>query len=265
MSSVMSVQLRNSRYNLNPNAEEFIPLRNEASISQREVLIRDINENRLECAICCDKVKAADPVWNCEVCFQSFHLDCMKKWKINQQRSGRIFKCPTCNNQSVNTSMKSLCFCGKVENPLVNWNHLPHSCDKQCLKELVCGHHCNFSCHPGQHMICECSRQEDVFEYWLCNKRICNLHFCLEENHHQGDCRKCTNLFCNDDLKNFLKFVWDVLLIFFNILLIILRLIEDIIIFFQKNHQRNIQNYNDYGRPRQNRSNRRRRRRNVLF
>ena len=140
---------------LNPNAVEFIPIKNEAVLSQRCRLIKDIKENALKCVICLDQIKVSDKIWNCVACFQILHLNCMRKWEMMQiRRRGRL-TCPACISESKRTVI-SLCFCGKVEDPPLTWQHLAHSCGQQCLKQLSCGHYCIFTCHPGPHIRCGC-------------------------------------------------------------------------------------------------------------
>ncbi|KAL7016536.1 hypothetical protein ACKWTF_010048 [Chironomus riparius] len=145
----------NENLSLNPNAIEYIPIKNEAVLSQRCRLIKDIKENTLKCIICLDEIKAVDQVWNCGACFQILHLVCMNKWKMVQIRKRGSYNCPACNIES-HTPVIPLCFCGKVFDPPVTWNHLPHSCGDQCQKLLHCGHYCIFTCHPGPHIRCEC-------------------------------------------------------------------------------------------------------------
>jgi len=142
------------------------------SSSLRSRLIKEINENELSCAICLDEVKTIDQVWNCTVCFKILHLRCMKKWQFMQYANKVPTKCPSCNYQC-SIFVKPTCFCGKVEDPPITSKHLAHSCGEKCQKLLNCGHYCNFKCHPGPHIKCECKQAHkfslylNILIYWM--------------------------------------------------------------------------------------------------
>lgn len=69
-----------------------------------ETLIKKTKRGRIECLICCQKVKVSNKIWNCKRCFQPFHLSCMKKWieanPDNKKKSLRndllTWSCPKC-------------------------------------------------------------------------------------------------------------------------------------------------------------------------
>ena len=125
------------------------------SSSLRCTIIKEIKEKELSCPICLNDINDTDQVWNCKVCFKILHLRCMKRWQFMLHGNKIPTKCPSCNHRC-SIFVKPSCFCGKVENPTITSNHLEHSCGEQCQKQLPCGHYCNFKCHPGPHVKCEC-------------------------------------------------------------------------------------------------------------
>lgn len=189
---------------------------NTISISQREQLIKEIERNTLECMICCEKIKAYNPIWSCLVCYHILHLNCIKMWmKKSKESNEEGFRCPACNQIAQNKPGEYLCFCGKLKNPPVNRNDLPHSCGNMCLNTTNCEHPCNLVCHPGAHekcyavvsKFCGCGRTSKNYQCSMkaafecdsvCDKTLnCGNHKCTKIC-HQGDCEDCSQeLDCN--------------------------------------------------------------------
>jgi transcriptional repressor NF-X1 len=122
----------------------------EAQITQRERLVKEIETNNLECMICCEKIKAFQPTFNCKNCFAIQHLGCIKTWVKNSKSDQGEWRCPACNQVSKHKPSEYLCFCGKLKNPPVNRNDLAHSCGDMCLSTSNCPHPCQLRCHPGK-------------------------------------------------------------------------------------------------------------------
>lgn len=122
---------------------------NEAQISQRERLTKDIESNTLECMICCEKIKPFQPIFGCKNCYSLLHLNCIKTWVKNSKTDQGEWRCPACNQVSKHKPSEYMCFCGKLKNPAVNRNDLAHSCGDMCLSTSTCPHPCQLRCHPG--------------------------------------------------------------------------------------------------------------------
>ncbi|KAK2941891.1 putative FKBP12-associated protein 1 like protein [Blattamonas nauphoetae] len=137
-------------------------------------------------------------------------------------------RCPLCNTHSPirasssdPTKIASLCFCGKMENPDINYD-APHSCGDICgrklsktsdgtVSEFDCPHHCPKTCHSGPCPPCtqlgpprrcfcgaveerrRCGADKDGFSCpGICGKILsCGNHTC-ERTCHSGPCGPCS-------------------------------------------------------------------------
>jgi hypothetical protein len=62
------------------------------SIRTREVLLDSLKRGTgaTSCLICISGIKKSDPIWNCESCYCTFHLNCIQRWardNIFQQKN----------------------------------------------------------------------------------------------------------------------------------------------------------------------------------
>lgn len=124
-----------------------------SKISQREQLIKDIENNSLECMICCDLIKNHQPVWSCTNCFHILHLTCIKTWITNSKTESGEWRCVACQFLRLEPPRDYICFCGKQKYPAVNRNDLAHSCGEMCGRTDNCVdkvHKCYLLCHPGE-------------------------------------------------------------------------------------------------------------------
>ncbi|KAM9712729.1 transcriptional repressor NF-X1 [Menidia menidia] len=124
--------------------------------TQTGCLIEQLSEEKYECMVCCDVIRAMAPVWSCQSCFHVFHLNCIKKWARSPASqaddSAEGWRCPACQNVAAKHPATYLCFCGKVTNPEWQRTEIPHSCGDMCGKKrggADCNHPCNILCHPG--------------------------------------------------------------------------------------------------------------------
>lgn len=194
-----------------------------STISQREQLIKDIENNKLECMICCDKIKDHQPSWSCSNCFHIQHLNCIKTWISKSKTDSGEWRCVHCQFLREKTPWDYLCFCGKQKYPIVSRNDLAHSCGEQCGRVDNCVHPCTLRCHPGPHIICQssverncgCGKTSRIFQCSMketfecdgvCEKVLsCGVHKC-PKSCHQGSCDSCTELvtmtcYCEKDKK----------------------------------------------------------------
>ena len=122
------------------------------------------------CLICISSVKKNDAIWNCQNCYNSFHLDCIKKWakdSIFQQKNlieenpsktekDIRWTCPKCRHEYLpnNIPRDYFCYCKKVRDPKFDAWNTPHSCGELCNLPLTgdCGHRCSLLCHPGKYI-----------------------------------------------------------------------------------------------------------------
>ncbi|XP_038153849.1 transcriptional repressor NF-X1 [Cyprinodon tularosa] len=124
--------------------------------TQTGCLIEQLSEEKYECMVCCDVIRAMAPVWSCQSCFHVFHLNCIKKWARSPASqaddSSDGWRCPACQNVALKHPTSYTCFCGKVTNPEWQRSEIPHSCGDMCGKKRSgadCNHPCNILCHPG--------------------------------------------------------------------------------------------------------------------
>ncbi|CAG9859977.1 unnamed protein product [Phyllotreta striolata] len=176
--------------------------------SQRERLVEMINRRKLECLVCCDKIKNTDKVWSCLLCYHIFHLKCVVEWaKSSKIENG--WRCPACQNVCSEVPTKYKCYCGKIVEPKHDPSIIPHSCGDMCLRESrKCKHKCNMQCHPGPCPECvimvskscgcgattqmiKCCTDVKIVCNATCNKLLeCGLHRC-QQTCHPGECEPC--------------------------------------------------------------------------
>ena len=53
-------------------------------IGLRERLVQQLVEGSLECLICLENVRPKHAVFDCQECYQVFHIHCIKKWSATQ-------------------------------------------------------------------------------------------------------------------------------------------------------------------------------------
>lgn len=194
-----------------------------SKISQREQLIKDIENGKLECMICCDTIRDHQPTWNCSNCYHILHMNCLKTWISNSKTESGEWRCVACQFLRTEVPREYICFCGKQKYPAVNRNDLAHSCGEQCGRTDNCLHPCTLMCHPGPHAICQsfvqrscpCGKSSKTFqcsmkETFVCEDKCekvlsCGVHKCQEEC-HKSDCKPCVasiemNCFCGKESK----------------------------------------------------------------
>ncbi|KAH8281975.1 hypothetical protein KR054_004533 [Drosophila jambulina] len=176
-------------------------------LSQREKLIRDIEQRRLECLVCVEAIKAHQPTWSCQNCYHVLHLKCTITW-ASSSKSDVGWRCPACQNVLQELPREYLCFCGKLKNPPVSRTELAHSCGEVCCRIEGCSHACTLLCHPGPCPPCQanvvrscgcgrssktmqCAMKEDLLCGEICDKVLnCAEHRCRAEC-HAGKCAAC--------------------------------------------------------------------------
>ncbi|KAF9583093.1 FKBP12-associated protein [Lunasporangiospora selenospora] len=95
-------------------------------------LTQGLTSSTYECMVCWDVIRPAHKIWNCQVCWAAFHLDCLSKWATkSSQDTGATqagWRCPGCQNTQVSIPRDYQCFCGKAHNPEYNRYITPHAC-----------------------------------------------------------------------------------------------------------------------------------------
>lgn len=195
-----------------------------SKINQRERLIKDIESNKLECLICCDIIKDHHTTWSCSNCYNVLHLNCIKTWITNSKTDSGDWRCVACQTLRQKVPREYCCFCGRIKNPQLNRNDLPHSCGEMCGSTDLCSHPCTLLCHPGPHIVCQsfvqrscgcgkssklyqCSMKETFECDEICSKLLdCGVHHC-SSSCHQGACTACDKqvemkCFCQKELKS---------------------------------------------------------------
>lgn len=117
--------------------------------SQRERLEQMVSRRMLECLVCCEQLRHIDKVWNCKQCYHILHLDCVTCWASSSKLENG-WRCPACQNVCIEIPKEYRCYCGKILEPQLDPNYLPHSCGEVCgRKGRLCVHRCTLLCHPG--------------------------------------------------------------------------------------------------------------------
>ena len=95
-------------------------------------------------------------IWNCEGCFQSFHIRCIQNWikdgsylailnsaqNILPDSKDIPWNCPKCRKDYSQSNYPSIysCYCKKIKNPEYDPWIIPHSCNQKCGKVKPCEH-----------------------------------------------------------------------------------------------------------------------------
>ncbi|XP_030377679.1 protein shuttle craft [Scaptodrosophila lebanonensis] len=176
-------------------------------LSQREKLVRDIEQRRLECLVCVEPIKAHHAVWSCQNCYHVLHLKCTTTW-ASSSKAENGWRCPACQNVLQDVPREYYCFCGKLKNPPLTRTELPHSCGELCCRIEGCAHACTLLCHPGPCPPCQanvqrscgcgktsktmqCAMKEEIACGEECGKLLnCEQHTCKEKC-HAGKCASC--------------------------------------------------------------------------
>lgn len=58
-------------------------------IGLRERLVQQLVEGSLECLICLENVRPKHAVFDCQECYQVFHIHCIKKWSKTAKNEGK--------------------------------------------------------------------------------------------------------------------------------------------------------------------------------
>ncbi len=224
-----------NRNNRNDSTTKSKAIRHfESDESQREIMDDLLRRGQYECMICCDEIKIRDSIWNCDHCYNVYHLKCIKLWANSEsststQSQDISWRCPACQASHKRIPSRYQCFCGKVREPELNRYLVPHSCGEMCgrkrkpnQKRHECPHKCMLLCHPGPCPPCQakvmrecaCGRTKitvncetndnEVICQNICNKALnCGQHYCKSVC-HSGKCSECqvikTQLcFCGKD------------------------------------------------------------------
>ena len=149
-----------------PNAS---PRRNllESQRNLRERLIQQLVGGEAECMVCLDKIKPKNATWDCQNCYQVFHIHCIKKWANSQENDDGGWRCPGCQKVWQTIPKSYRCFCRKALDPAHDRRETPHSCGEVCgralqqgvatspnenegkMERINCPHKCLELCHPG--------------------------------------------------------------------------------------------------------------------
>lgn len=123
-----------------------------SNCSQREKLMQEIDSGKLECLVCCEKIKPFHSTWSCTSCYHIMHLNCIIKWAASSKDDEGTWRCCACNKLADVIPSVYFCFCGKQKDPQYNRTDVAHSCGETCgrLDRLDgCEHPCTQLCHPG--------------------------------------------------------------------------------------------------------------------
>nr|XP_054754423.1 NF-X1-type zinc finger protein NFXL1-like [Lytechinus pictus] len=167
-----------------------------------------------DCSVCLGKIRRVDPIWTCDSCFTSLHLQCIQKWakegilQASLQKEDddtspaqNVWSCPNCRTEYPFTQCprQYTCFCKKVVDSFFPGLHAVY------LNRSI-GQ--NAFCHPGAcppcpqtvRSKCHCGSQAPQLRRcssrtWSCGKTcskvlLCGQHTCTHPC-HPGDCPPC--------------------------------------------------------------------------
>jgi hypothetical protein len=224
--STQQVHLHDHSHKRGRSAHEEIDTQVLERLPLTERLIKQLEAQSLECAICIDRIRRQAQTWSCEKCFTILHLSCAQKWArekaTTETDDGKIINknawwpCPQCRNLTKNVPSKYYCFCKKLVDPENDMFITPHSCGEQCSKQrTTCPHECIIPCHPGpcppcsstHSEVCHCGKESFVVACsgerdengiscgQICDKFLnCKRHRC-EAICHPGECNPCMAVF----------------------------------------------------------------------
>ncbi|GAO47095.1 hypothetical protein G7K_1307-t1 [Saitoella complicata NRRL Y-17804] len=192
-----------------------------------------------ECMFCLDNIRLSQQTWSCTgSCWAVFHLKCITKWaksslemKEGTTEAKENWRCPGCQQTygRAEVPKQYKCWCGKVENPVVDRFLTPHSCGEICGRGRSdgCPHACTLPCHAGPCppctamgpvQTCFCGKHTkqvrcvdtDYEKGYGCGERCgelmaCGEHEC-ERDCHEGLCGSCTAVseemcYCGKEVK----------------------------------------------------------------
>ncbi|CAG5121642.1 unnamed protein product [Candidula unifasciata] len=179
--------------------------------SQRATLTEQLSSSKYECMVCCDNIRPESAVWSCQNCYHVFHLSCIQKWAQSSLcKETKSWRCPGCQNVSVNIPSQYRCFCGRRRDPNYKRGEIAHSCGETCRKKRKggCKHTCTILCHPGPcppcfamvWLTCDCGKiRKNVrcsaavsFKCdQICDKKLNCLDHNCQEVCHAGPCSPC--------------------------------------------------------------------------
>jgi hypothetical protein len=93
----------------------------------RSSLIQQLERETYECMVCYERVRARDLIWNCAVCFSVLHFKCCTTWANKSASELDGWRCPGCQNVTLDAPTDPSCFCRKEIRPQRN-RYTPHSC-----------------------------------------------------------------------------------------------------------------------------------------
>lgn len=134
-----------------------------------ERLCAALTRGTAECLVCLERVRQTAPTWDCQRCFQVFHLPCIKRWAKSAVAPAGGWRCPGCQAITDAQPADYRCFCRKVKNPEWGRNEglVPHTCGAMCGRTKGCGvHHCTELCHPGRCPPCTATVLAKVTPSW---------------------------------------------------------------------------------------------------
>ncbi|KAG0261262.1 Transcriptional repressor NF-X1 [Mortierella polycephala] len=174
-------------------------------------LTAGLTNSTYECMVCWDVVRPAHKVWNCQVCWAAFHLDCLSTWarKSSEARAIRAhvphvealvlfshaivetkpFSCvasiPISHSKLESPTEEQKCYCGKHKRDASCGDGEPrttlidgveqtgyYECHEVCNRTLACGHHeCTKICHPLDDEPGQCPARPEVVTTCPCGSK----------------------------------------------------------------------------------------------
>ncbi|KAF9905744.1 FKBP12-associated protein [Linnemannia zychae] len=132
-------------------------------------LTTGLTNSTYDCMVCWDVIRPAHKIWNCQVCWAAFHLDCLSTWATKSSEEFEEQKCYCGKHER-----KTRCGDGEARTTLIDGKEQLgfYECHDTCNRPLVCGHHqCTKSCHPQDNEPGECSARPEVVKTCPCGSK----------------------------------------------------------------------------------------------
>ncbi|KAF9100982.1 FKBP12-associated protein [Mortierella sp. AM989] len=122
---------------------------------QMATLTAGLTNSSYDCMVCWDVIRPAHKIWNCQVCWVAFHLDCLSTWAKK--------------SSEVHVTLAHV----PLVAVLVQFSHAIAAVNHfSCAVPLACGHHeCTKTCHPLDDEPGQCPARPEVVETCPCGSK----------------------------------------------------------------------------------------------
>ncbi|KAF9356762.1 FKBP12-associated protein [Mortierella sp. NVP85] len=132
-------------------------------------LTEGLTNSTYECMVCWEVVRPAHKIWNCQVCWAAFHLDCLSTWATKSSEEKLDQKCYCGKHER-----QARCGDGEPKSTLIDGELQTgfYECHEVCHQPLACGNHdCTKTCHPLDGEPGQCPARPEVIKTCPCGSK----------------------------------------------------------------------------------------------